>query len=233
MCSNYCKNNILFQASVPIQTYGEMREIEEKIKFLIDRPSRNFRFNFILNSAYFTVECSTLEDAKYLQNTKLFIIAFEITDIYKQTRNLHFRIYEVKNDTSVHNLKCFKVLKQIKDQVLVYTNSNAIKTHFYKKIHQSIFRNQIIFEDKRSPTFNNTRIITYNDNFQARTLSFLPRRTKLYEVYQTNAIAIKFNGQNFRPDMEELRYLFVKEGRKHAKFTKLEHEHQLYVIKQL
>ena len=232
MCNNYCNNNILIQSSVPIQTNNEMRDIENKIKFLIDRPSRNFKFNFTLNSVYFIIECSTLEDVQHLQNTKLFHISFDIKDIDKHTRNFSFQTYEVKDETSIHDIKCFKFQRQLKDQVLVFINPMAVKTRAYKKFHQSIFRNQIICEDNHSSTFNNTRTITYNEdfNFEAPKIKLLSQRTKLYKVFETNAIAIKFNDKNYRPDIEDIKYLFEIEGRRHAKFTKLEHEYQLYII---
>jgi hypothetical protein len=173
-----------------------------------------------------------LEDVQHLQTTKLFRISFDIIDIDKHTRNFSFQTYEVKDETSIHDIKCFKFQRQLKDQVLVFINPMAVKIRVYKKFHQSIFRNQIICEDNHSSTFNNTRTITYNEdfNFEAPKIKLLSQRTKLYKVFETNAIAIKFNDKNYRTDIEDIKCLFEIEGRRHAKFTKLEHEYQLYII---
>ena len=88
---------------------------------------------------------------------------------------------------------------------------------------------QIVHKEVNT-VFDNTTTYFYDEDFNVDILSPNVSHTKVYEVYQTNSIMLKFSVINFTPDVLYQNWLFGKENERRVLFTKLEHEHQVYIV---
>ncbi len=229
MCSNFCLNNVHVRTSIPIETHSHQIQVENKLKAIFEQPSRNFLFVFHQDPDYFTIECSTKEDKQHLHDITKFNVFIEIND------SIRLHTFGIYKSTAIHDFNCYLYLIQRKDQVLTYNKHQAIRTRVFKKLQRIVYRNQIINEEKISHTFENTKIITYNEDFEfdSREFEQLTRQSNIYKVYQTDAIAVKFKpiyNSDYRPDLQVLKWLFEKPTKTFVKSTKQSNEEQLYVI---
>jgi hypothetical protein len=138
MCSNFYSNNVRVRSKVPINSINIENQIEYKIKSMLDRPTKNFKFIFgtdpTLNYLQSIAQHQKIKN--YLMKSVLSICFWNMKTSFNYI-NL-YRLNQL-NPFNTHDIKCDLYLIQRREQILINSRKTPIKTDLTKKCKRCSF----------------------------------------------------------------------------------------------